>query len=153
MSFPAVEEVIPHAGRMVLIDQILEFSEHGIVCQSTIREDNPYLGSDRQVGPWIALEYLSQALAAHSGLEARERGESPSVGFLLGTRKFKNHSGERFRIGQSLRISARRTWQQSGMALCEGAIHDAESGALLIDAALSVFLPESTEQFDGVFKR
>lgn len=144
-KFPEMAEVLPHSGRMILLDKIVEFKEDSITCSATVGSFNPYLSENSVVGPWIALEYMSQALAAHAGMEFARKGESPGVGFLLGTRKFTNFSKHGFTIGQSLCIIARRSWQDGGMAVCQAEIYDQSTDQLLCEASLSVYRPTSSE--------
>ncbi len=149
-AYPAVSEVVPHAGRMILLDRIVDFSDNAVACIATIRADNPYLSERGEIGEWVALEYMSQAIAAHSGLEGLMRGEPPRVGLLLGSRKFTCCSPGRLRLGQTLLVSAQRVWQDEGMAICQASVSDESSGAKLIEASLSVYLPESEQILEGM---
>lgn len=152
-AYPTIAAVIPHSGGMILLDAIVNFSENEIGCLATVRSDNPYLSERGDVGAWVALEYMSQAMAAHSGLEALQRGEAPRVGLLLGTRRFINISQGGFKLGQILRVLARRSWHDSGMAVCEAAIKDEATGECLIEATLSVYAPKSIALLEGMRRK
>lgn len=65
----AILPLLPHAGRMVLLDGVVSWSEHGIRCVSRSHRDpaNP-LREGGGLATVHALEYLAQAAAVHGGL-------------------------------------------------------------------------------------
>lgn len=76
-----VGKLIPHAGSMCLLDEVLSWDEGRIVCEagSHLLPDNPL----RQAGclPVTAgIEYASQAMAAHGQLRVSEG--APRRGFI-----------------------------------------------------------------------
>jgi predicted hotdog family 3-hydroxylacyl-ACP dehydratase len=101
-----IAELVPHAGRMRLLDRALEADAESIVAEVTVREDGLFF-ADGGVGGWVGIEYMAQAVAAWAGWHARQRGEKPRVGFLLGTRRYEC-SRPRFRPGEHLRIEVLR---------------------------------------------
>ena len=80
-------ELVPHAGDMLLIDDILACDESGIETRLVVR---PGLFTDAAgaLPAWIGVELMAQSVAAFAGCQARRRGEAPALGFLLGTRQF-----------------------------------------------------------------
>ncbi len=60
---------IPHAGRMVLLDEVVEWNDERIVCRSSSHQDrgNP-LCVGGQLSSVCAIEYAAQAMAVHGSL-------------------------------------------------------------------------------------
>lgn len=80
--------LIPHSGTMCLLDEVLEWDEDSVVCQSRShqRADNP-LRCDNGISSLQAIEYGAQAMAVHGGLLARERGGEGKPGYLAALKK------------------------------------------------------------------
>lgn len=89
-AFPPVRALLPQAGSMVLLDEVLEAGEGWLVARVRIRPDLAFV---RAAGmpAWIGLELMAQAVAALGGLRARARVEPPRAGLLLGTRCYEAH--------------------------------------------------------------
>ncbi|WP_374382635.1 hypothetical protein [Dongia sp.] len=84
-----VADLLPHAGRMVLLDRVLDATETVIEVELSVRPDNPFFEPGRGVAAHIAIEWMAQACGAFVGLEAKRAGGPVRIGFLLGTRNFK----------------------------------------------------------------
>ena len=97
-----IAELMPHGGRMRLIDRVLEGDAESLLAEVTLREDNLFF-ADGGVGGWVGIELMAQTVAAWAGWHARLRGETPKVGFLLGTRRYEC-SRPVFKPGECLRI-------------------------------------------------
>lgn len=68
---PSVDTLLPHAGRMRLVDRIVLYDEQRIVCESDSHRaaDHP-LADAETLSIVVALEYGAQAMAIHGGLLA-----------------------------------------------------------------------------------
>lgn len=141
-SIPPVAQLLPHAGRMVLLSTVEQYEPDSIACSATVAPDNPYLDDELRVASWYSLEFMAQALAAHAGLESLEQGVAPRVGFLVGCRRLEL-SGESYPVGQELLVKARRLWKEGEMAVCECELLDRRSGRVLAKGNLNVFMPEN----------
>lgn len=84
-----IAEVLPHTGRMLLLDELLECGEEHIVTAVTIRPDSVLCEQERGVPAWVGLEYMAQAVAAFSGVEEVQQGMQPRIGLLLGSRSYR----------------------------------------------------------------
>jgi len=75
--------LIPHAGCMCLLDNVLEWDAMEIRCSATSHTDpgNP-LRNDGRLASVHLLEYGAQAMAVHGGLLAREAGTGMRPGYL-----------------------------------------------------------------------
>jgi predicted hotdog family 3-hydroxylacyl-ACP dehydratase len=77
--------LIPHQGSMCLLDRVLRWSAHDIVCEarSHLDPENPLRHAGR-LGPTSGIEYGLQAAALHGALRA---GHLPqAAGFLASLR-------------------------------------------------------------------
>lgn len=81
-----IAELIPHAGDMLLLQGVLEWSETRICC---LGRDHREASNPLRVGGRLhatsAIEYAAQAMAAHGALTGRTRGR-PRAGYLLSLR-------------------------------------------------------------------
>ncbi|MGZ8994790.1 MAG: hypothetical protein ACXW16_12310, partial [Burkholderiaceae bacterium] len=71
MLMPSIDALLPHAGRMRLVDRIVSYDEQRIVCESDSHRaaDHP-LADAGTLSIVVALEYGAQAMAIHGGLLA-----------------------------------------------------------------------------------
>ena len=77
LSRKEISECIPHAGRMVLLDEVVEWDDDHIVCRSHSHQDrdNPlYLAG--QLSAVCAIEYAAQAMAVHGSVLGRRDAET-----------------------------------------------------------------------------
>lgn len=134
----SMDTLVAHAGRMRLLDRMVSADATGMITELTVREDDLFC-VDGSVGGWVGIEYMAQSVAAWAGWRARQIGQEPVVGFLLGTRRYESHR-PRFRVGETLRITVREQFQADnglGQFACTIEV-DAQQVA---SAALTVFKP------------
>jgi len=140
-DLPAPAEVLPHAGDMVLLSQILSHDATETVCMAEVDEQALFRDAAGEVGAWVGVEFMAQCIGAHAGLAAGGRGEAPRMGFLLGSRRIQFHCA-RYRPGQSLRVTAVHLWgEPPGLVAFNCSIEDASSGDCLAEGRLNCFLP------------
>jgi predicted hotdog family 3-hydroxylacyl-ACP dehydratase len=56
MNFPPVEELLPHEGIMVLIDEILDFDSNFIASRVDIRNQKLFKNHLGAVYSWVGIE-------------------------------------------------------------------------------------------------
>ena len=119
MTLPPIRDLLPHAGAMVLVDEILEATQDRIVSRVTLRPTSPFLEEGR-VPAIVGIEYMAQTIAAYAGLRARAAGQAPRIGFLLGTREM-NLEVDAFAVGDELTVEAQHVWGDNliGSFRCE----------------------------------
>jgi predicted hotdog family 3-hydroxylacyl-ACP dehydratase len=83
-----VEELVPHRGRMCLLDTIVDYGEDWLRATVTPGPGARFATSDG-VPAWVGIEYMAQAASAFGGIEQVQRGEQPSVGLLIGARYYR----------------------------------------------------------------
>lgn len=149
MSFPPVAELLPHSGQMVLLDRVLSAADDDLCAEVVIRADSQFCDGSA-VGAWVGIEYMAQAIAAHAGWLALQRGAPVRIGFLLGSRKYTANRPA-FDVGSVLHVHAHRTLQgDNGLAAFECRI-DVPAGGVapltLATATVTVFQPANVNEF------
>jgi predicted hotdog family 3-hydroxylacyl-ACP dehydratase len=84
-----VEELVPHRGAMSLLESIDEYGEEWLRASLTTSPASTFADA-RGVPGWVGIEYMAQAAAAFAGIERAQRGEQPSIGFLIGSRYYRS---------------------------------------------------------------
>jgi predicted hotdog family 3-hydroxylacyl-ACP dehydratase len=144
MDAPDIRTLVPHAGRMVLLDRVIAVDEDSLCAEATIRGDSLFCGPDG-VGAWVGIEYMAQAIAAHAGHAAQLKGEPVKIGFLLGARRYEC-ARPSFPVGSVLRVMVRSLLiADNGLGSFECSIQDAQGEAAT--ATVSVFSPANVEEF------
>ncbi len=82
------QHLIPHAGTMCLLDEVVEWDETRLhACSAShLRADNP-LRADGMLHAVNLCEYAAQAMAVHGALPERESGGVARPGFLVALRE------------------------------------------------------------------
>lgn len=117
--------LLPHAGKMILLDQIIAYSETQLQALTRIRPDHLFLDANGQLPMWCAIEIMAQGVAALAGCHALDAGQQPKLGFLLGSRQ----------------IDILRPSVAQGSLLCvqvEASTRDEASGFGVFDCRLSL---------------
>ncbi|WP_288381044.1 hotdog family protein [uncultured Massilia sp.] len=145
MSVPDIHELVPHSGAMSLLGRLLDADDESLHAEVAITPESMFY-SEGAVGAWVGVEYMAQAVAAHAGWCARQKGEPVRVGFLLGSRKYACKVAA-FAAGSVLKIEVRRALQgENGLGAFDCRIEDG-SGAELATATITVFQPHNVEEF------
>jgi 3-oxoacyl-[acyl-carrier-protein] synthase-1 len=148
---PDIRALLPHSGPMVLLDRMLSADDDTFCAAVTIRADSVFCDG-AAVGAWVGIEYMAQAIAAHAGFLARQRGAPIKVGFLLGARRYETHCAA-FAVGTTLHVHVRRALQgDNGLGAFECHIDDAVDAAnatapALATATVTVYQPDNVNQF------
>ena len=149
MSFAGIdiEAVVPHRGRMRLVDHLLANDPDTVTVSAEIRPDNLFADA-HGVPVWVGIEYMAQAIAAWAGCHALSKRQPVKIGFLLGTRRYDCHC-QHFAFGAQLRIEAtRELFGDNGLGMFSCRILEGETE--LARAHVSVFEPPDPEAFlDG----
>ncbi len=148
MTFPPLEQLLPHRKPMILLTRMVEATATTSVCEVDIGPDSQFCDGDG-VAAYVGIEYMAQAVAAFSGFQRHCNGQPIEVGFLISVPKFESYN-PLFRLGKTLRVEVAHTWGESQLARFQCAIKDAKNGELLQQAELSVFKPES---LDNILQR
>jgi len=137
-------ELLPHAGDMILIEQILSFDDEQIHTRLTVKPGGLFNRADGSLPAWVGIELMAQSVAAYAGCHARARGDAVELGFLLGTRKFECNV-EHFPAGTELTIHGVRSLEDdSGMGVFECHIN---APGIHATARLNVYRPPQAAHY------
>jgi predicted hotdog family 3-hydroxylacyl-ACP dehydratase len=131
-----VAELIPHSGKMVLLDRIISCDDISLSAELVVRDDG-LLGNDKTVPAWVGIEYMAQAVAAYAGIMAKQAGEPIKLGFLLGTRRYNSNIAE-FRVGSTITVRVEKILQNNNLGAFECRI---QGGDVAVSANLNVYQP------------
>lgn len=87
MTRTEILSLIPHAGEMCLLDELLSWDEENITCRSNrfTTAANPLRRTNDMLGTATAIEAAAQAMALHARLTAPQQG-APCPGLLAALR-------------------------------------------------------------------
>ncbi len=147
-TYPAVEEVLPQAGRMVLLTRIVGHTEDRTTCAVEISNTSAFSDGQGRVPAWVSLEYMAQCIAAHGGLRARAAGDPVTIGFLLGSRSVALHTPG-FLPGQELEVEAAHLWGEQDFFSFACTVRDARTRVTLVEATLAVARAAGADSLTG----
>lgn len=146
ISIPPIEQLLPHAAPMILLDRVAAVSEESLEAEVDIRPGSLF-SNGAGVGAWVGVEYMAQAIAAWAGYHALQRGESVKIGFLLGSRRYECTTPE-FINGMRLKVTVKLLLQaENGLGSFECAISEKSTQQELARASVSVFQPHDATQY------
>lgn len=123
---PPIERVLPHVGRILLLDEVMEYGDEHIVTALTIRDDSVLCEPGLGVPAWVGMEYMAQTACALSGVLEYLNGRPAPISLLLGTRAYRAVRPY-FPIGARLRISGRLVVRdEDDLVVFDCHIHDGE---------------------------
>ena len=139
----SVLELVPHSGKMSLLDNIIEYGDDWLIAEVCITTDSTF-ADERGVPAWVGLEYMAQTIAAYAGLQERLGGGKPKLGFLLGSRKYLC-STDYFSIGKILRLTAQLDMQaENGLNVFQCVL---QGDGIEASANMNVFQPDDADKF------
>ena len=144
-DYPPLEALVPHRGRLLLVEGVLAHAPDETTCAIHIAPDAITVRRDGTVSRWAALEYLAQSVAVHAGLAAWSLGGPVKLGFLIGSKRMDFHQAPP--VGRPLAATVRRVWGQASLGLFERALRDRATDAVLVEGELTVALADSMDQF------
>jgi predicted hotdog family 3-hydroxylacyl-ACP dehydratase len=139
-----IEELLPHAGEMILLDAVLEAEPERIVCRRRVSAGGLFNSADGSLPAWVGVELMAQSIAAWAGWQAKHEQRPVRLGFLLGTRHYQCDVAA-FPSGSELLIEAVRNFHDDhGMAVFTCRI---DAPGLHAEARLTVFSPLNADTF------
>ncbi|MGO4332302.1 MULTISPECIES: ApeP family dehydratase [unclassified Cupriavidus] len=143
-TLPAIGEVVPHAGAMRLLDELLGADDEQAVARTTVRATQLFVDESGMPG-WVGIEYMAQTIAAWAGVRDLRAGRKPGIGFLLGSRRYECDLAA-FPVGSVLTVRARAELTGDnglGMFACALSL----DGREVARANVSVFQPADAQAF------
>jgi predicted hotdog family 3-hydroxylacyl-ACP dehydratase len=132
-----IRELVPHAGRMCLLDEVLEWDANAIACRASSHRDpgNPLRGAGG-LAAVMGVEYAAQAVAAHGSLI--QEIFHPSIGYLAALRDIACFVERLDTEREDLAVRATRVAAESGRLLYDFRVES--GGRELLKGRLSVVL-------------
>lgn len=150
----SMSQLLPHEGRMLLVDELLEHREDGIVTALTIHANSVLCDGVSGVPAWVGMEYMAQTACAYAGIQEARAGEKPRISLLLGSRSYQARVPV-FSIGARLVVSAQLMMRdEADLVVFQCSIRDADSHAELAVGDIKAIRPADIhalieEQVDG----
>lgn len=134
-------ELLPHRPPMTMLSDVVSVDGQGsAVAVADVSEDSIFHDSALGGTPaCAAIEYMAQTVALIVGDRHRRNGETPKVGFLLGTRKL-DVSIPSFKSGTRYEVTANCIYSDDEFASFDCTITDPD-GATVASATLTAFQP------------
>ena len=136
-----LEELLPHRPPMVMLAELISVDEPGVA--SAVPDTSPgcifYDSELKGVPACAALEYMAQTMALAVGAEHRRRGQSPKVGFVLGTRRMEVKIAT-FESGKRYVVNAKCVYDDEAFASFDCSITD-PNGSTVATALLTAYQP------------
>lgn len=133
-GFGPAADYLPHRPPMLLIDDVVEWSDQHAVCRATIRPDCVF-AIDGAVHPAAMIEFVAQVCAIFVGVRAARSGDAPQIGFIMACREIA-FDVDRFDVGDELTITATKTFGENKLAAFTGTV--VRGGAACATIQLSV---------------
>jgi predicted hotdog family 3-hydroxylacyl-ACP dehydratase len=134
-----IRTLIPHAGTMCLLDNVIDWDDESIVCiTNTHRDEANPLRRDGQLSALHALEYGAQAAAIHGGLRARAAGATAPTCYLAALRDVHLHVDRLDDLASPLEIRAQRLFGDTGNSIYQCAI--SASGISVAEGRVTIML-------------
>lgn len=143
-----VEDLVPHSGRMCLLDEIIDYGDDWLHAKVRVTANSMFIET-QGVPASVGIEYLAQTVAAYAGLQERVNGGKPKLGFLLGVRNYIC-STDYFSIGDTLLLQVELEMQaENGLNVFNAIL---KGDGIDISARLNVFQPNDADEFlQGAF--
>ncbi|MGR9105671.1 MAG: ApeP family dehydratase [Gammaproteobacteria bacterium] len=134
----AINELLPHADKMMLLERLIEYEPEFLVTEVRVRDDGLF-GNGVTVPAWLGIEYMAQTIAALGGLQRKMAGQEIELGFLLGTRRYQCNV-DSFAVDTVLTIDVKRLIQDQGLGVFDCHI---KGKGIKGSANLNVYQPDS----------
>lgn len=137
MARPKIAALIPHAGRMCLLDELVGYGPERIQCRARthLAPDNP-LRVQGELAGVCGIEYAAQAMALHGRLT--RQAQTSRAGFLASVRDVDCRVAHLDEIRADLLIDAERLMGDEGRVVYGFSL--AAGGTLLLTGRAAVIL-------------
>jgi predicted hotdog family 3-hydroxylacyl-ACP dehydratase len=135
VQYPAIADLIPHAGAMVLLDALTDWQQGFARCVTTIREHAPFV-TQGEVASVVSIEYMAQAVAACLGYEAITSGGGVRVGMIIACKRFEAHA-DTLHVGDVLEIEVRCVGGNESLSHFECKV--TRAGAVFSESVLTLY--------------
>ena len=111
-----IEQVLPHDHPMILLDQLIEFSENSASCACTVTPQSLFFDAKLNGVPsYVGIEYMAQSIAAYANANELSQNRSVEIGFLVSSRKYKCEFSV-FEQGMALTINVEKIYKDENLS-------------------------------------
>ncbi len=136
-ALPDIGDVVPHHPPMRLLDSLDHADAEGARASLRVDPEAWYADAQGALPGWFGIELMAQTIAAYSGVLKRCEGQSPRLGYLLGTRNYASEVAA-FVPGARLEVEVHRVYSdESGLGAFDCILR--QDGAPVVEAQLKVF--------------
>ncbi len=115
LDHDAIASLLPHSGRMVLLDSVESWTDTTIVCLTgSHRATGNPLRQNSRLSSLCGIEYGAQAMAVHGALIS---GSNQRPGLLAALRNVRCHVAHLDDIGDDLTVRARLLIGEGGRSI------------------------------------
>lgn len=123
MTGRPIETLLPHAGQMLLVEQVISYDSSRIVCSThTHRAPDHPMAVDGLLASACGLEYGAQTIAIHGALTASHAAK-PRMGYLVAVHDLAWTVPRLDTVEHSLIIEAERQFASDTMVSYSFTIH------------------------------
>ena len=137
-TLPPIEELVLHRDTMLLIDSLVDKTDTHATAELRISESSTFFRKGKGVPAYVGLEYMAQTVAAFDGAQQVENAAEPSIGFLLGSRRYLSDR-DYFGSGDHLLVDVEMVFNDGNMASFDCSIN--VNGEPAVSATLNVYRP------------
>ncbi len=136
------EFLLPHRDPMIILNGVCDYdlAERSLTSWAKFDESSIfYDAASRSIPAYLGIEMMAQTIGLLSGIHFREiLNMPPQMGFLLGTRKYKNNAPF-LKIGERYLTSVNQILFEAPLGVFACKICDSR-GEIVAEAELNVFL-------------
>ena len=142
-------DFLPHRPPMIMLSELISIDVPGEA--SAVADTSPgcifYDPELKGVPACAALEYMAQTMALAVGAEHRRRGQTPKVGFVLGTRRMEVKVAT-FESGKRYVANAKCVYDDAEFASFDCSVMDPD-GATVAAALFTAYQPPESVLAQG----
>ncbi len=112
----ALQDLLPHSGKMLLLDELIDWGEDWLEAVVNVTENSMFV-ENGQLSALVVIEYMAQSIAALAGLRSKNNDEAVRIGLLLGTRKYDSNV-DKIHVGSRLQIHIKEMFlEENGLGV------------------------------------
>jgi len=142
MSYPPVEDLVPHRAPMILIDEVVAAEGVTLTARVRLTDSSPFMQSG-QLPALITLEYMAQSIAAFAGMKGRKKGEPVKLGLLMSCREM-TLAVDFLQAGDELTIVVTEVWSDDNLGNFDCFVRRGDE--MISQASLSVYQGDLLEK-------
>ena len=136
-----IAPLVPHSGKMILLDRVVDFGDDFLVAEAEIRDDNILL-KENKLPAFLGAEIMAQGVAAWAGCKCVRAGKPISLGYWIGSRKLSIPQPD-IAVGSKLCIQIKLSIEDAtGFGVFDCQLIDQANQQVIVEGALNVFRPQ-----------